>query len=269
MESIELAKKVRLKALELCFKKKASHLGGAFSIADILAVLYSEILEINPNKPNSSNRDRLFYGKGHACSSLYAVLDEVGFFIDYDLLKDFTEDNSFFTSHISHYLPGIELSTGSLGHVVGVACGVAIALKAKKNSHHIFSIVSDGELDEGSTWEALLFASHHNLYNLTIIVDFNKIQSFGSVKDVLNLDPLESKFQSFGFECLNIDGHDHKEISSALSFAKTYKTKPTVIIANTIKGKGVSFMENKLLWHYKSPDEEQYHEAVKELDAPS
>ena len=185
MNSLELARKVRLKALELCFKMKASHLGGAFSVADVLAVLYSDILEFDPNKQNN----------------------------------------------------------------------------------HIFAIISDGELDEGSTWESLLFASHHNLFNLTTIVDFNKIQSFGAVKDVLNLEPLQSKFESFGFKCLNIDGHDHNEIHSSLTTAKTDKTRPMVVLANTVKGKGVSFMENELLWHYKSPDEDQYLDAVKELES--
>ena len=266
MNSLELARKVRLKALELCFKMKASHLGGAFSVADVLAVLYSDILEFDPNKPDLPERDRLFYGKGHACTALYSVLDECGFFSKYNLNEDFTKDNTIFTAHVSHHLPGIELSTGSLGHALGVACGVAIALKLKKQNNHIFAIISDGELDEGSTWESLLFASHHNLFNLTTIVDFNKIQSFGAVKDVLNLEPLQSKFESFGFKCLNIDGHDHNEIHSSLTTAKTDKTRPMVVLANTVKGKGVSFMENELLWHYKFPDERQYLDAVKELE---
>ena len=266
MDSLKLAKKVRLKVLELCFKKKASHIGGAFSVADILAVLYLDILKFDPNKPDLPERDRLFYGKGHACSALYAVLDECGFFSKYDLKKDFSKDNTFFTTHISHHLPGVELSTGSLGHALGVACGVAIALKLQKQNSHIFTIISDGELNEGSTWESLLFASHHKLTNLTTIVDSNKIQSFGTVKDVLNLEPLKSKFEAFGFKCLSINGHDHDEISSSLTSVKTDKTRPVVILANTVKGKGVSFMENVLLWHYKSPDESEYQAAVKELE---
>ncbi|MFL2705030.1 MAG: transketolase [Gammaproteobacteria bacterium] len=269
MKSVQLAQKVRLKALELCYKKNASHLGGSLSIADVLAVLYSGFLEIDPKDPDNRSRDRLFYGKGHACTALYAVLDECGFLRDYNLVEDFIKDGTFFTAHVSHHLPGIELSTGSLGHALGVACGVSKALKLKGQKNHVFSIVSDGELDEGSTWEALLFASHHKLNNLTIIVDFNKIQSFGNVEDVLNLEPLKSKMDSFGFECLDIDGHSHKEISSSLKYAKSERAKPLVILANTIKGKGVSFMENKLLWHYKSPDKKQYEQAIREIKSKS
>nr|HIL77274.1 transketolase [Rhodospirillales bacterium] len=267
MRSIDLARSVRMKALELCFTKKASHIGGAFSIADVLAVLYSEVMKIDCDKPSNINRDRLFYSKGHACTALYAVLDEVGFFKDLNLMEEFTSNGSFFTSHVNHRLPGVELSTGSLGHALGVSCGVAVAAKRQNREYQVYTIVSDGELDEGSNWEAILFASHHKLDNLTLVVDYNKIQSFGRVEDILQLEPLVDKFEAFGWDCLEVDGHDHHAISKALIHRGKVRVKHTVLIAHTIKGKGVSFMENNLLWHYKSPSEEEYVAAKAELEA--
>lgn len=253
-------------ALELCYRKKASHIGGAFSVADILAVLYSEVLRFYPECPAASDRDRLFYSKGHACTALYAVLEEVGFFKELDLMEDFTADGSYFTSHVNHRLPGVELSTGSLGHALGVACGVAVAAKRRTQDYGVYVIVSDGELDEGSNWEAILFAAHHALNNLVLVVDYNKIQSFGRIEDVLRLEPLASKFEAFGWSVIELDGHDHDAIQKAFQIAKTAQKKPTVLIAHTIKGKGVTFMEDKLLWHYKSPNEVEYGMALAELE---
>ena len=266
LPSVNLAKIIRLRALELCFRKQASHIGGAFSIADIIAVLYESIMNVDPKKPKNPNRDRLFYSKGHACTTLYAVLEAKRFFHDMDLLKEFTSDGSHFTSHINHYLPGIELSTGSLGHALGISCGVALAAKRQKHDFSVFTIVSDGELDEGSNWEAILFAPQHKLDNLVLIIDYNKIQSFGRTDEILSLDPLGQKFKAFNWNVCEIDGHSHPQILDSLSNAKSDRTgRPKVIIAHTIKGKGADFMENKLSWHYKSPNEMEYESARKQI----
>lgn len=265
-----LAKQIRLRSLELCFHKRASHIGGAFSIADVLAVLYQAILENNPSDPTNPLRDRLFYSKGHACTTLYATLEAKGYFRDIDLLKEFTRDGSHFTSHINHHLPGVELSTGSLGHALGITCGVALAAKRQGKSFTTFTIVSDGELDEGSNWEAILFAPQHKLDNVVLIVDYNKIQSFGKTDEILSLDPLGEKFKAFNWKVVEIDGHSHSQIFQSLLSAKTDRGgRPKVIIAHTIKGKGVDFMENQLSWHYKSPNEQEYENARKQLsEAP-
>jgi transketolase len=263
--STELAKNIRLTCLDMCFTKKASHIGGAFSIADVLAVLYAKVLNINPKAPDAADRDRVFYSKGHACTSYYAVLGLTGFY-DINSLDTFTENGSYFTSHVNHKIPGVELSTGSLGHALSVACGVALAGKRNKKSWRVYSIVSDGELDEGSNWESILFAPHHKLDNLTLIVDYNKIQSFGSVAEVLNLEPLTDKFAAFGWHVITIDGHNHDDILNALTAKDVPAGVPVVIIANTIKGKGVSFMQGELAWHYKSPSKEQFDAAWLEVE---
>jgi len=264
--SEKIAKTIRLRSLELCFQKRTSHIGGAFSVADILAVLYQNILNVFPDLPNHPERDRLFYSKGHACTALYAALEAKSFFQKIDLLKDFTQDGSHFTSHINHNVSGIELSTGSLGHALGVSCGVALAAKRQKKTFTVFTIVSDGELDEGSNWEAILFAPQHKLDNLVLIVDYNKIQSFGKTDEVLSLDPIGEKFKAFNWIVQEIDGHSHHQISETLSAAKADRSsRPKVIIAHTIKGKGVDFMENQLSWHYKSPNEQEYENARKQI----
>jgi transketolase len=263
--SNKLALKVSKRIIELAFKKKASHIGGSLSITDILAVLYSNLLKYNIDTPNHPSRDRLFYSKGHACLALYSVLCEMGFYSVKEL-ESFTSNGSSFTSHVNSNVPGIELSTGSLGHALSVACGVAMAGKRKKESWNVYTILSDGELDEGSNWEGFLFAAHHELNNLTIIIDYNKIQSFGTVKEVMNLDPLVDKFKAFNFYTLEIDGHDHDSILKALQDDGN-GTMPKVIIANTIKGKGVDYMEHQLAWHYKSPDVEQLKNALSQLNS--
>jgi transketolase len=265
--SMELARTIRLTALDLCFSKRASHIGGAYSVADILAVLYGEILDIDSERPEAPERDRLFYSKGHACTALYAVLEARGFFHDLDLRADFTRDGAYFTSHVNHRLPGVELSTGSLGHALGVSCGVALAAKRKKLTCTVFTILSDGELNEGSNWEAILFAPQHRLDNLVAIVDYNKIQSFGRTDEVLSLEPLEDKFRAFNWQVDSIDGHDHEQIRATLAHARESRDgQAKVIIAHTVKGKGVSFMEDRLAWHYKSPNEAEYLAAKFELE---
>jgi transketolase len=265
IDPISLSSSLRKKIVTLAHKNKASHIGGALSVTDLLAVLYSSILKYDVNKPLSEDRDRLFYSKGHACLGLYAVLQEAGFY-SAEALGTFTANGSYFTSHVNHKVPGIELSTGSLGHALSIACGVALAGKRKNATWQVYTILSDGELDEGSNWEALLFAPHHKLNNLTVIVDYNKIQSFGSVEKVLNLEPLKDKFIAFGWNTIEVDGHDHEALFDVLSNNKQTATKPTVIIAHTIKGKGVPFMENELAWHYKSPSDEQLNSALEYLE---
>ena len=260
----ELARDIRLQCLAMCHAKRASHLGGAFSVADILAVLYGQVLAFDPAQPQSPVRDRIFYSKGHACTALYAVLAETGFY-ERSALDTFTDDDSVFTSHVNHKVPGVELSTGSLGHALSVACGVALAGKRRRADWHTYTIVSDGELDEGSNWEAILFAPHHRLDQLTLIVDYNKIQSFGKVSEVLALDPLDAKFAAFGWDVIEVDGHDHAQLAQALAKDGRVAGKPRVVIAHTVKGKGVSFMEHQLAWHYKSPDAAQVQAARAEI----
>ena len=249
----------------MVYKAKASHVGGALSMVDLLAVLYKEILIFNTKEPKWNGRDRFLLSKGHACTSLYAALALSGFF-DVSDLDSYAMDGSKFLSHASHKVPGVELSTGSLGHALPVGCGMALAAKRKNENLRIFVLLSDGELDEGSNWEAILFAPKHNLDNLTIIIDYNKIQSLGNVKDVLDLEPLCAKLKAFNWETIEIDGHEHQQIFNALSTLPKRKGKPTAIIAHTIKGKGVDFMENKLLWHYKSPNEDELKNALKQIE---
>lgn len=251
--------------MKLVFDAKASHVGGALSMTDLLAVMYSGILKIDPNNPKAVDRDRFFLSKGHACTGLYATLGLKGFFALEDL-NTYAKDGSIFLSHTSHKVPGVELSTGSLGHALSVACGVALAGKRKKIIYNVYCLVSDGELDEGSNWESILFAPHHQLDNLTLIVDYNKIQSYGSVKEVLDLQPLNKKFEAFNWNVIEIDGHDHNQIHSAFEKVSVESLKPSVIIAHTIKGKGVDFMENELIWHYRSPSIEELQEAIKQID---
>ncbi|WP_449394802.1 transketolase [Devosia riboflavina] len=259
---------IRLRALELCYHKRTSHIGGALSVADILAVLYNGMLSISPQDANNPTRDRLFYSKGHACSALYAALELRGFFPGLDLLQQFAENGSYFTSHINHNLPGVELSTGSLGHALGVSCGSALAGKRRGKDYRVVTIVSDGELDEGSNWEAILFAAHHRLDNLILIVDYNKIQSFGAVADVMALEPLADKFRAFNWAVREIDGHEIPALEHAIGTAKAAKAgRPQCIIAHTVKGKGISFMENELAWHYRSPRDADYAAARAELGA--
>jgi len=263
----EYAREIRLLVLELCYTKRSSHLGGSFSIAEILAVLYGEILSVSPATICVPERDRLYYSKGHACMALYAALALRGVFEKQELLENFTGNGVYFTSHVNHHLPGVELSTGSLGHALGVSCGSAIASKRLGRSNTIFTIMSDGELDEGSNWEAILFAAHHRLDNLICIVDYNRIQSFGSVSEVMTLEPLMDKFRAFNWSVDEIDGHSVSPIQEVLGRLKAERLgRPKCVIAHTVKGKGVSFMENKLEWHYRSPREDEFLKAWSELE---
>ena len=264
MNSIQLAKKIRATAIKMVYEAKASHIGGALSMTDILAVLYNDILNINPEDPQNTDRDRFILSKGHACTGLYAVLGIKGFF-SIESLDSYGKDGTIFLSHTTHHVPGIEISAGSLGHGLPIACGLALAAKRQKKVWKTYCLVGDGEMDEGSNWEAILFAAHHDLNNLCLIIDYNKIQSLGNTNEILNLEPLAEKFKVFNWNVIEINGHDHQEIKNAFNFFKSKSKAPSVVIANTIKGKGISFMENNLLWHYKSPSTEQYYKAMEEL----
>ena len=263
---LELAKSIRVHALTMVHKANASHIGSCLSIADILAVLYSKILQIDSANIHWPDRDRFILSKGHAGAALYAVLAEKGFFPK-EWLDTYCADGSKLTGHVSHFVPGIEVSTGSLGHGLSIGCGMALAGKRESKPYKAIVLLSDGELDEGSTWESILFAGHHQLDNVVAIVDYNKIQSFGTVKEVMDLEPLIEKWRAFKWSVREIDGHNCKEIEEVLTGVPFEQGKPSVIIAHTIKGKGVNFMENKLEWHYRSPNSEELEQAIKELES--
>jgi transketolase len=259
-----LAKNIRINALKMVHRAKASHIASALSIVDILAVLYGKVIQFDSNDPSNQKRDRFILSKGHACVAVYSTLAEFGFFPK-SQLETYGEDFSWLMNHISHKVPGVEFSTGSLGHGLPFGVGKALAAQAKGESWRTFVILSDGEMDEGSNWEALMFAAHHKLNNITAIIDYNKLQSLDTVANTLGLEPLAQKLKAFGCEVLEIDGHDHIQIENAL--AKYTAIKPTVIIANTTKGKGVSFMENRVEWHYKNPNDENLGQALSEIEA--
>jgi transketolase len=261
----ELARRIRIHVLRMTHRAKSSHVGSNFSIADILAVLYLRILRLNAVEPEWPDRDRFLLSKGHASASLYAVLAERGFF-PVNWLESYYSDGSRLAGHITRSgVPGVEVSTGSLGHGLPLSCGMALVGKRDRKQYRVFNLQSDGECDEGSNWEAILFAAHHKLDNLINIVDYNKIQSLAPVKETLDLEPLAAKFTSFGWAVREIDGHDVVEIERALAELPCEPGKPTCIIAHTVKGKGVSFMESTVLWHYRSPDQQELSSALAEL----
>lgn len=260
----DLARRIRMHALRMTNRAHSSHIGGCLSAAELLAVLYGGILRVDPSKPDWPERDRFILSKGHAAAAAYAVLAERGFF-PLEWLDSFYLDGSHLAGHITRGVPGVEASTGSLGHGLSIGCGMALADKHDGKSCRIFVLLSDGECDEGSTWEAALFAPHHKLDNLIAIIDYNKIQSLGRVKEVLDLEPFADKWQACGWAVFEIDGHNVEAIEKALLGVPPEKEKPTCIIAHTVKGKGVSFMENKLAWHYQFPDDDQLRQALEEL----
>jgi len=262
-----VATRVRRRVLTMIHNSKSSHIGSSFSSVDLLVVLYNGVLRIDSARPDWPDRDRFVLSKGHGCAALYAVLAERGFF-PLEWLDTFYQNGSRLPGHATHtYLPGVEVSTGSLGHGLSIACGMALAAKRDGKSYRVFALLSDGECDEGSTWEAVLFASHHRLDNLIAIVDYNKIQSLGRVEEVINLEPFAEKWRSFGWAVREIDGHDILEIENTLTQVPFEAGRPSCVIAHTVKGKGVSFMEDKLLWHYRSPQGEEYEAALAELEA--
>jgi transketolase len=259
-----LAEKIRLHVVRMTSFAKSSHVGSALSIADILAVLYGKIMHYDPKEPMLKARDKFILSKGHAGVALYAVLAETGFF-SINHLKNYYQNGTFFSGHVSHKnMPGVELSTGSLGHGLGVGVGFALSAKLQKRNNYTFVLLSDGELDEGSNWEAFLFAAHHKLNNLVAIIDYNKLQSLDTIENTLGLEPISSKFSAFNWDVKIIDGHCHQSLGKTLS-KNVSSEKPKVIICNTIKGKGVSFMENQVLWHYRSPQGKELLAAVAEI----
>lgn len=261
----DLALRIRRHVLYMTHRANASHVGSCLSIADLLAALYDGVLRVDPARPDWADRDRFILSKGHGCAALYAVLAEQGFFPK-EWLETYCQDGGKLPGHItSHGIPGVEVSTGSLGHGLPIGCGMALAGKHDNQPYRVFVLLSDGECDEGSTWEAVLFAPHHHLDNLVAIVDYNKIQSFGRVEEVLDLEPLAAKWRAFGWAVREIDGHDYGEIEDALKSIPFESSRPSCVIAHTVKGKGVSFMENQLAWHYKSPNDEQLRQALAEL----
>tara|TARA_X000000950_G_scaffold284403_1_gene387426 strand:- start:889 stop:1707 length:819 start_codon:yes stop_codon:yes gene_type:complete len=256
------AKNLRILTLRMVYKGGASHIASIFSCIDILSVLYFHKMNFSKKNYNSDIRDKFILSKGHAGAAIYAVMALLKIIPQKDLNK-YYKNGSLFSGHVSHYkVPGIEYSTGSLGSGIGVASGIALAGKLNNQKSQIFTLLGDGELNEGSVWESLLFANHHKLDNLTIIIDRNYYQSILTTEKTLKLNPLREKFEAFGLDVFEIDGHDVKQIKNSLN-KKTKSTK--VIIANTIKGKGVSFMENDIKWHYKNPNTEEYTLALKEL----
>jgi len=265
LEPKDFARRIRAHALRMVFKARASHIGSCLSMADILAVLYTRILRLDPTRPELPDRDRFVLSKGHAAAIVYAALAERGFFPLGDL-DTYCDNGSALTGHISHAVPGVEVSTGSLGHGLPITTGMAIAAKAAGRKNRSFCLLSDGECDEGSNWEAILFAPHHKLDNLVAIVDYNKIQSFGRVSEVLDLAPFADKWRAFGWHTVEVDGHDTVALEAVLT-APPVTGIPLAVIAHTVKGRGVSFMEDKLEWHYKSPSDEQLQAALTELGA--
>lgn len=263
--TIELARKMRMQALRIVHAAKASHIASALSICDIVAVLYGKVLDVSPANPQWPERDRFLLSKGHACVAIYAALAECRFITAEDL-KTYGQDGSALMNHISHKVAGVEFSTGSLGHALPFGVGKALAAKKKKGDWRTFVLLSDGELGEGSNWEALLFAAHHHLDNLVAIIDYNKLQSLTTVEQTLRLEPLIDKFSAFGWHVREVDGHDHASLTDMLSTTPWSAGKPSLLIAHTIKGKGVSYMENSVDWHYRSPNEIQLAQALKELE---
>ena len=268
MNSEQLAWLIRRHGVEMTHISQGSHIGAILSVADIVAVLYNDIANISPENLKDENRDRIILSKGHAGAAIYAALAEKGFF-DRAELKTHYADGSRLSGHVSHKgIPGVEFSTGSLGHGACVAAGMALNAKLNKKPYYTYAIVGDGECDEGSIWEMALFANQFKLNQFVVIIDHNKMQSLDFCENTLSLAPFAEKWKAFGWNVLDIDGHNHEELRAALNTAKQSEDKPTVIIANTVKGKGISFMEFDILWHYRFPhDGEEYDGALNELHA--
>lgn len=265
--SESFANKLRIHAVEMAHYAHESHVASALSSADIVAVLYTGVLNIDPHAPDSPDRDRFVLSKGHGCSVVYAALAEKGFFPIAEL-NDQCQDGSRLSGHITcNRVPGVEFSTGSLGHGCCVACGMALAAKLSGKQHRVFTLMGDGECNEGSVWEMAQFAVQYQLSNFCIIIDHNKMQAMGDCKDVLDPIDLSQKWRAFGWKVCEVDGHDHDALKKA--FAQSSEHSPICIIAHTIKGKGVSFMEHNILWHYRDPQGSDYDRAIRELQGES
>lgn len=261
----ELAYRIRRHCVEMTGRANASHIGSSLSMADLLAVLYAEVLRFDPRRPEWADRDRFILSKGHGCAALYAVLAECGYFPLAEL-ETYYRNGTRLAGHTMHNIEGVELSAGSLGHGLPVGTGIALAAKRDGKSHRVFCMLSDGECDEGSVWEPALFAPQHKLDNLVVLIDYNKIQSLGNVADVIDLAPLAEKWRAFGWGAREIDGHDIGAIQEALGSLPFVPGRPSCIVAHTVKGKGVGYMEHKLLWHYRAPRGQDLETALAELE---
>ncbi len=262
----KIAKELRKDIIEISYHSKAHHIGSEFSCIDILTALYFNIMNIKSSDPKNINRDWFLLSKGHAVLAQYVVLSKAGFFSKSLLMKEFLSNGGILGGHPDKgSVPGIEMSSGSLGHSLSIGAGLAISNKKDKINSNVFVLIGDGELNEGMIWEAVMFSSHNKLDNLIAIIDYNRLQGFGTTDEILSLDPLKDKFQSFGWYANEINGHNMKEIINSLSILPLKKNKPSVIIANTIKGKGVKSMENKIHSHYEVLSESRYDEIMEEL----
>ena len=263
----ELATKVRLGAVSAVHSAGSGHPGGSLSIADVLTYLYFEEMNVDASNPKMENRDRFVLSKGHTAPALYSVLAQKGFFPVEDLTT-LRQADSYLQGHPDMKgVPGVDMSTGSLGLGISAACGMALSAKINKKDYRVYTIVGDGESQEGQVWEASMFAAHYKLDNLCVYLDWNGLQIDGKIEDVMNPTPYKEKFEAFGFNVISIDAHDFNEIESAFKAARECKGKPTVIIGKSVKGKGVSFMENNVGWHGAAPNAEQYAQAAAELNA--
>ena len=261
----DLARRIRCHAVRMTSKGGSSHVGSILSMADIVAVLYGAVLQIDPRNPRWSDRDRFILSKGHAGAGIYAVLAECGFF-EVSRLAEHYSNGSVFSGHVSHKnVPGVELSTGSLGHGLGVACGMTYAARLAGRKHRVFVLMSDGECDEGSNWEAIQFAGHHRLGQLVAVIDYNRIQSLKGTEETLGLEPFAAKWRDSRWEVIELDGHDHSALARTLRDTRSADSPPLCVMAHTTKGKGVSFMENSVLWHYRPASAAELEAALKEL----
>lgn len=262
-----IANKVRKNALTAVYSAKSGHPGGSLSIAEVLTLLYFEVMNIDPKNPKDPDRDRFVLSKGHTAPALYSTLALRGYFPEEDI-KTFRKIDSYLQGHPDMKgVPGVDMSTGSLGQGVSAAGGMALSAKLDNKAYRVYTILGDGELEEGQVWEQAMFAAHYKLDNLTAFIDFNGLQIDGNVTDVMNPTPIDKKFEAFGWHVIVCDAHSFNELEAAVNEAKATKGKPTAVIMKSIKGKNVSFMENNASWHGAAPNEEQYNQAMDELDA--
>lgn len=259
--------RARRSALEMVYRATSGHLGGSFSICELLSVLYFDRMKIDPQNTQDPERDRFVLSKGHCTPALYSILAMRGYFPEEEL-KTFRNIDSFLSGHAEmKHVPGVDMSTGSLGQGLSVAVGMALAGKTDRKTYRVYAILGDGEIQEGQVWEAAMAAGNYGLDHLCVIVDNNNIQIDGTIEEIMSPYPIDQKFEAFGFHVIRCDGHDIESIDAALSEAENVKGRPSVVIAKTVKGKGVSFMENSNEWHGNDPNKEQYEQAAAELDA--
>ena len=262
-----IANKIRKNALTAVYSAQSGHPGGSLSVADLLALLYFEVMNVDPKNPKMADRDRLVLSKGHTAPALYSALAERGF-LPLEDIKTFRNAKSYLQGHPDmNTVPGVDMSTGSLGQGVSAAGGMALSAKLDNKDYRVYSILGDGEIEEGQVWEQAMFAAHYKLDNLTIFVDFNGLQIDGDITEVMNPTPIDKKFEAFGWNVIVADAHDFNDLLNAIEKAKATKGKPTAVIMKSVKGKNVSFMENNAGWHGSAPNEEQYNQAIAELDA--